>query len=87
MPIYKYKCNCGKDREVILPFTEFNKPQACKCGEVMQRQMSTPSFVMKPTGEQMALDTLNSNVVGGRRKAWAEQNGYSGVNNFKKGVW
>ena len=87
MPIYEYHCECNKEKEVRLSFVDADQPQTCKCGKVMQRKMSTTSFVMKPTGNQMALDTLNSNVVGGRRKAWAEQNGYAGVNNFKKGVW
>jgi hypothetical protein len=34
--------------------------------------MSVSSFTMKPTGKGMALDTLNSNVIGGGRKEWVE---------------
>jgi len=41
--------------------------------------MSVPNFVMKPTGNQMALDTLNSGVVGGKRKAWAEKMAAQGL--------
>ena len=76
MPIYEYKCKCGNEGEFLLPLN----PQSpiCECGEVMQRLMSVSSFVMKPTGRGMALDTLNSNVVGGRRKKWAEEHAAQG---------
>lgn len=87
MPIYEYYCECGCERDEILPFADFDKPQVCGCGMTMEHKMSHTSFTMKLTGNQMALDTLNSGVVGGKRKAWAEQNGYSGINNFKKEVW
>ena len=72
MPIYEFICECKRKKEAILPFSEADKPQVCKCGNVMQRKMSVPHFVMKQTGRGMALDTLNSNVVGGGRKEWAE---------------
>lgn len=77
MPIYEYKCKCGNEGEFILPFNP--EPQICECGDVMQRKMSVSSFVMKPTGRGMALDTLNSNVVGGRRKEWAENSAAQGL--------
>lgn len=87
MPLYEYYCTCGCERDEILPFAEFDRPQVCECGKTMHHRMSVSSFTMKPTGNQMALDTLNSNAVGGRRKAWAEQNGYAGIENFKKTVF
>ena len=74
MPIYEYQCECNNTAEVLLPLGS-DEPQFCAvCGNVMQRVMSIPSFVMKPTGNDMALDTLNSktNGITGRRKAWAE---------------
>ncbi len=79
MPRYEYYCKCGCERDEILPFAEFDRPQICECGKVMQRKMSACSFVMKQTGNDMALNTLNSNVVGGRRKKWAEQNAAQGL--------
>ena len=85
MPIYEYKCKCGNEGEDKLPLN--SKPPICGCGEVMQLKMSLSSFLMKPTGRQMALDTLNSNVVGGRRKEWAEQHGAAGLENPPKRVW
>jgi len=82
MPIYEYKCKCGSEREVKLPFAESDKAQTCVCGEVMQRQMSAPNFVMKQYGRQMALDSLNAKGGGfpnGRYKAGAQQLTASGL--------
>jgi len=73
MPIYEYTCKCGTEREFNLPFSKADQAQVCECGEVMQKKISASSFTMKPTGRGMALETLNSNVVGGRRKDWAEK--------------
>ena len=87
MPMYEYQCECGEEKDMLLSFQDVAQLQVCKCGKVMQKRMSASSFVMKQTGSQMALDTLNSNMVGGRRKEWAEQNGYGGIDNFKKAVW
>lgn len=74
MPLYEYHCECGNEREVLLSFQD-TRPQICECSEVMQRKMSTYSFVMKQNGNQMALNTLNSkeNGIGGRHKDWAEK--------------
>ncbi len=60
MPIYEYCCECGLGGEIKLPLQAFEQPQICKCGKVMQRKISAPNFVMKPTGRGMALDSLNS---------------------------
>ncbi len=60
MPIYEYQCECGNETEVRLSFEESDQPQTCECGEAMQRKMSPSSFVMKQTGNGMALDTLNA---------------------------
>ena len=72
MPIYEYHCECNNEKEVKLSFRDADQPQECECGKVMRKKMSIPNFVTKPTGRGMALDTLNSGVVGGRRKKWAE---------------
>lgn len=69
MPIYEYKCGCENEREVLLSFQD-TRPQICKCGKVMQRKMSTCSFVMKQTGNQMALDTLNDKGNGMPNRHW-----------------
>ncbi len=77
MPIYEFKCTCGNGGEFILPPNP--QPPICKCGEAMQREISVCSFTIKSTGRQMALDTLNSNVIGGRRKKWAEDYAATGL--------
>ena len=79
MPIYEYYCECGCERELILPLHKRDELQTCGCGKVMQYKISVASFTMKPTGRGMALDTLNSNVVGGRNKAWAESAAAQGL--------
>lgn len=70
MPIYEYKCECGNEKEVLLPFQDADQPQICECGKVMQRKVSVSSFVMKQTGRGMALDTLNSKQNGMPNKYW-----------------
>ncbi len=69
MPLYEYLCECGKEREAILSFQD-TRPQACDCGEVMQRKVSLSSFVFKQCGTQMALDTLNSKEHGMPNRHW-----------------
>jgi len=86
MPIYEYKCECGNEKDVLLSFQN-SKPQVCECGRIMQRMISIPSFVMKQTGNQMALDTLNSNAIGGKRKAMAEQRALEGIQTKEKTVF
>lgn len=51
MPIYEYKCQgCGKDLEVMQKITE-NPLEVCpSCGGMLQRLISTTSFVLKGTG-------------------------------------
>ncbi len=61
MPIYEYQCNCKEEiQERLLPRQECEQPQTCVCGNVMLRLMSVSSFIVKQTGEGMALATLNS---------------------------
>lgn len=72
MPIYEYHCECGNEKEVWLSFEDADQPQACECGKTMRKKISLSSFTFKPTGRGMALDSLNSGVTGGKRKAWAE---------------
>lgn len=68
MPLYEFKCECGNEKEVLLPSQ--HPEQICECGKVMQRRMSVSSFTFKSTGNQMALDTLNSKHNGMPNKHW-----------------
>jgi len=79
MPLYEYQCECGKEKDILLSFQEADLPQICECGKVMRKKMSLGSFAIKQYGGQMALDTLNSGVVGGKRKAWAENMAAQGL--------
>lgn len=45
MPIYEYKCSCGRSFEKLLAVADYNEPQSCKCGETAQRQISRPLSV------------------------------------------
>ena len=39
MPIYCFKCNCGKTFEKVLPMKDCMKPQKCDCGKVADRDL------------------------------------------------
>jgi len=90
MPLYEYQCECGNEEDVLLSFQD-TKPQVCECGKVMQRKISLPSFVMKQTGNQMALDTLNAKDGGfpsaNKHKSWAQQKAFEGTQSKAKTVW
>ena len=79
MPIYEYYCECNREKEIRLSFEDTDQPQICECGRVMKKKISVSNFYAKPTGRGMALDTLNSNVVGDRNKAWAESAAAQGL--------
>lgn len=88
MPIYEYRCKCGSEKEVILPIEEYNQPQVCECGEVMQRKMSVPRpAIFVPTGRGMALDSLNSKAGGFPDcdlKSSAQQKAFEGIDSPKR---
>ena len=63
MPIYEYKCRCGKEKEAFIPFSDSEDAQICGCGDVMLRKVSVVNFYTKPTGRGMALDSLNSKAT------------------------
>jgi len=81
VPLYEYQCNCGNGEDRFLPYSQFDQPQTCECGEVMEHKMSRSSFVMKQTGSGMALDTLNSKQGMPNRhwKADAERSAAAGL--------
>uniref|UniRef100_A0A6M3IFZ5 Putative regulatory protein FmdB zinc ribbon domain-containing protein n=1 Tax=viral metagenome TaxID=1070528 RepID=A0A6M3IFZ5_9ZZZZ len=73
MPIYEYYCECGLGGEVNLLLRDFGQPQICECGKVMQRKVSLSYFAVKPTGRQMALDTLNGDAPSMPRQQWTHE--------------
>ena len=78
MPIYEYKCDCGKAiKERMLPMKECSLPQFCECGKVLQRIFSlaavqplSSSLLFTKDGKgararEMALETLNKDTKHG----------------------
>ncbi len=62
MPLYAFYCpNCEVDEEIILPMQHRNITRFHLCGCEMKRLMTVPRLVlMKKSGKEMALDSLNS---------------------------
>jgi putative FmdB family regulatory protein len=93
MPIYEYRCKCGREKEITLSFNEYDKTQVCECGEVMARKISLPQpAIIVPTGKQMALDTLNAKPHEGGmpHRHWterAEQAAAAGLERPPKKIW
>ena len=44
MPMYEFKCDCGRRVDKFLKMADYNTPQTCDCGRVMIRQLSAPSI-------------------------------------------
>jgi len=44
MPLFEYKCDCGKKIEVLKQFASAKKTERCSCGSQMTRLMSTPAI-------------------------------------------
>jgi putative FmdB family regulatory protein len=60
MPIYLYQCpECNKTEEVLLPMGERDKPRI-HCQSAMIRMPTAGIPIIKPTGNEMALNSLNS---------------------------
>ena len=57
----------------------------------MQRKISLPSFIMKQTGSQMALDSLNARDGGfpdvNEHKSWVQQQAFEGTQKKDKTVF
>ena len=50
MPIYEFKCKCGKREDRFLEFENYKEPQTCICGNIMDKLISRPSNInMKGT--------------------------------------
>ena len=81
MPLYEFRCECGEEREILLPFQ--HPEQICKCGKVMQRKMSLSSFTFKPYAKNMALDSINSKGGGfpdvNKHKSWVQRKAFEGI--------
>lgn len=43
MPIYEFKCACGKVVDRLLKLVDYDAPQVCECGRIMVKQFSAPA--------------------------------------------
>lgn len=43
MPIYEYKCACGKRFDRYLRLADYAEPQICECGQIAAKQLSAPA--------------------------------------------
>lgn len=81
MPLYEFKCECGEEKEILLPLQ--HSEQTCKCGKVMQRKVSLSRFTFKPYARNMALDSINSKGGGfpevNKHKSWVQKTAFEGV--------
>ena len=51
MPLYEYKCQCGKEiKEVMKEFSKFDEVEICSCGKEMTRVYSSPIIYFKGDG-------------------------------------
>lgn len=56
MPLYSYKCDCGKTRDVLLTVKEMEKPTkavkyelTCDCGKLMHQYFSSAPGIRTDT--------------------------------------
>lgn len=52
MPIYEYECGCGQAFERFLPLSEYDHPQACRCGQIAKKVLSAPQVSADYAGYQ-----------------------------------
>jgi len=45
MPIYDYKCKCGREFNRLLTIDKRNNEIKCQCGKVADRSISTPTLI------------------------------------------
>lgn len=43
MPLYEYKCDCGRAKEQLSAIKDCTKHIECECGQSMQRIISLPN--------------------------------------------
>lgn len=46
MPTYAYECRCGAAFERVLPLSEYDRPQSCKCGKTAEKVVCAPNLMI-----------------------------------------
>lgn len=63
MPLYKYKCSCGKETTVIRDFNKRLEPLKCDCGSNMSFCLPSSTFTSaKKTIDKHRNVRVNENV-------------------------
>jgi len=87
MPIYEYKCECGREDEILLPLGKDLKAVNCQCGRMMMRKFSVPyPAIFRQTGKDMALSSLNGKDTA-HMKPWTKQKAAEGLTSPSKTIW
>lgn len=83
MPIYEYLCESHGKFERYLPFSEYDKPQNCECGEPAKKLISLPTVFVSS-------DVCYDSPIDGRpitsRKQRVEDMARSGCVEYDPGV-
>ena len=59
MPVYSFYCECGVNEDLVVLVKDRDN-QVCTCGEILKRRMPVPAIAFRQTGNEMALESLNS---------------------------
>lgn len=51
MPIFEYKCGCGKEKEHFFEIKDYRNPVYCECGKKMKKLI--PHFYWKFGGRNV----------------------------------
>jgi putative FmdB family regulatory protein len=62
MPIYGFHCECGAEKDVVLPMEKRNDPLQCLCGKQMKRVITLAAFKILHSGRTRVLGALNKEV-------------------------
>jgi putative FmdB family regulatory protein len=88
MPIYTYRCSkCGVKEELLIPFSDYGKGKITHCDVNMTRVLDLPQLCqVKKTGQEMALDMLNSHETDYMKPEHKEV-ASKGLHNFNKNLF
>jgi len=91
MPIYTYRCkSCNVEEDAMVSVSHRDDPRTHSCGRPMKRVLSIPlPPIMRQTGKDMALETLNSGQALPNRwyKSKYEKLAAKGLERPPKEIW
>jgi len=85
MPIYSYKCDCGRTEEVIAPVSECNAPRDCACGSPMRRVITGSRIIPDIEAYQVAGPEYGKWITSRRHhREYLKRHGLEEAGNEKK---